>query len=158
MKTKNKIISIVTFAIGCCAVSIALYYVLRPSISMSSFSREEFTLGEMNTLLEDGRQCGYINMQNFVKLASKHKSVFNEKNNVKIVKDSVIISSLDPRMFFGINNGEWWRNKYVDLPISFPGNNSFKAALHKEKGVTYIYIPYQILSCLVEYHENENKK
>lgn len=149
----KKIVGLIVLILCFCLAGVSLYYVFRPKLTASPYTAAVFDLGESKALLEDGRQCGYVNLDNFIRLASSKDKVFNKNTDVKRERDSVIISTKDPSMFFGIDNGVWWRNKYENLPVSFPDNYSFKAALSEQNHVEYIYIPYQILSCLVAYCE-----
>lgn len=150
----NKVLTILLYSVLFCIAGIALFYVLRPRLVLTDNSADVYDLKDMKSLLDDGRQCGYVNLENFIKLCSENSSmVFNAKSDVKIMKDSIVFSSKDPNMFFGIDNGNWWKNKYENMPVSFPDANSFKAALLDQKGIKYIYIPYQILLCVVAYNE-----
>ena len=124
----------------------------RISRNVNVYKTVEHVLQKDSTLLENGRHYGNVNLEMFLELASKKPhTIFEPSRDVRRDGDSITISTKTPSMFFGRNDGVQWRKKYGDnLPISFPDEYSFRAALRTIDGVEYICIPYHILYSLAE--------
>ncbi len=149
----KKFINLLIYGAVFIALCFAIYRMSCPQMLEKSYSSITYDLASMKTLLEKeegGRQCGYVNYHKLIELASK-SFVFDSTSNVKISGDSVTVSCRSPYLFFGVDGGKGWKERYSDLPISFPSNSSFKAELKEIDGQEYIYIPYQILACLANY-------
>lgn len=148
---KKWIVSITVFTVCFALAAWGLYMLLKPSISLREYGRPVYELGSaVDTLMLADRQCGYVNLDKFMALARKSDP------NVSIQtakRDSVTISTQVPSQFFRIDGDRWWKEKYKNVPVSFPDNKSFRAKVEKWDGVEYIYIPYQILTNLAAYNE-----
>ena len=155
MKT-NKHIGFLLFLICAALIAFLVFNYSKPKLSETPFKESIHLLQKDSTLMEDGRQYGDINLDKFIELASrKPRSVFNPATDVVRSGDSVTFSSNSPAIFFGVDNGAWWKKKYKELPISFPDERSFRAVVHTKDSVEYILIPYEILSCLAgSFNEN----
>lgn len=143
---------IIVSAIIFIVISVRFYRCSRPKLTLKSNEIKTYIFSnDTDTLLPD-RHCGWINLDKFIELA-KEKS-----NTVKTTysQDSITIS-IDIDNLFGLDNGNW-RNKYKNLPVRFPDDNSFTAKIKGENDTAYIYIPYQILSKLAAVDEKQVNK
>lgn len=144
------------------AVTIATFYQFtNPRLKQSVFEPNEYLLSDTLLVHDDYRQCGTINLNKFIKLASERGTSQFDQRTIKRFSsrghDSITFVSSDPAMFFGTDGGRWWREEkaYSNLPISFPDGvrgGAFTAAVEKINGTEYIYIPYQILLCVSQYN------
>lgn len=147
-KTITNLIKFLIYA-GCVGVlGLVMLKRAKPQLRENPIQMTVHSLQKDSTLLD--RHYGDVNLAKFIELASrKPRSVFDPANNMVRTGDSITFSTSTPAIFFGSDdNGEWWRNKYKDLPISFPDEHSFRAAVHMIDSVEYIVIPYQILFSL----------
>lgn len=127
----------------------------QPKMHKKTYSSSVFSF-QTDSLLLDERHCGDINLQKFIELASqKDVSIFNVSRDVVRTNDSITFSTSLRSIFFGQEGGAKWKNKYKNLPVSFPDDHSFRAVVHTIDGVEYIYIPFQILSCLASSFNEE---
>ena len=111
-----------------------------------------------STMIES-RQIGNISLDKFITLALQADKFDFDTTCVKRVGDSILFVVKQPKMFYGADAGEWWTKKYKNSPIQILENNSFKARINKIDGKEYLYIPYHILSCLVDFiGENNSTK
>lgn len=159
----KQIIRIVIFIALFAVASLMLYRIVKPNIQLVSYTTAVYELDTMSVLLDDDRHCGYINLNKFIQLASKHeKSVFDSTAGVVKERDSITFSTSTPKIFFGVDGGSWWKKKYKQLPISFHDAYSFTAKVEKINHQDYIYIPYEILSCLASsfnvYQQNSSSQ
>lgn len=146
---KKKITKLVAFIICFSLASVVLIWLSEPKLQTRAYTTRVYSLQSDTTLLDDGRQYGDINLQKFIELASKKPaSVFNPSTDVIRTRDSITFKTTVPSIFFGIDGGSWWKTKYKILPISFPDDFSFRAAIHTKDSTEFIFIPYHILSCL----------
>jgi hypothetical protein len=99
----------------------------------------------------ESRQIGNISLNKFITLALQASKSDFDTTCVKRDGDSILFVVKQPKMFYGGDAGEWWTNKYKNLPIKIFDNYSFKAKINEINGKEYIYIPYHILSCLVDF-------
>ena len=119
---------------------------------LSNKLRDKFKNQNPNdsTMIES-RQIGNISLDKFIALALRaHKSDF-DTTCVKRDGDSILFVVKQPKMFYGADAGKWWTKKYTNSPIRILDNNSFKAKINEINGKEYLYIPYHILSCLVDF-------
>ena len=129
------------------AIVIALW--ATPSLNDNKVFEKSASIKQDSTILHNDRQCGNVNLNKFIALASgKPRNVFDPSHHIRRTEDSITFSTSLPSIFFGQDNGKWWKSRYKNLPISFPDNNSFTAAVCKKDSIEYIYIPYEILMCL----------
>ncbi len=100
-----------------------------------------------DSIMIDGRHMGYVNVKKFIALAlnlpEKGKTFTNK--DYTIIDDSIWITVRNKRLFYGIDDGEYWINAYKNIPIRI-ANDGFMAPIAEIDSVTYMYIPYQILS------------
>lgn len=146
---KKKLIRLLLYILCTGVFAFILHFISKPELGEKKYETKVHYLQKDSTLLDGGRQCGDVNLHKFIELAAKKgTNVFDSTKNVTRRRDSITFSTSVPSMFFGIDGGQWWKEKYKILPISFPDDHSFRAVIHKKDGVEYIYIPYHILSCL----------
>lgn len=145
MNTKNvKIILSIVFA-GLFLLGILI---------ICSIGRVRVRPGENNVMytLEDSimleqRHMGYITLSKFVKLAQKLPKGCFTASDYSIEKDSVRFIIRDAYQFYGTDEGKAWIGAYKNLPIHID-EEGFTAKLETIDSVEYIYLPYQILSCV----------
>lgn len=146
-------ISIYTVVVIC--IGILLHKSCKPKISGELRAKFE-NQNPSDSVMIESRQIGNISLDKFIDLALQaHKSDF-DTTCVKLDGDSILFVVKQPKMFFGADAGEWWTNKYKNSPIKIFDNNSFKAKINEINGKKYIYIPYHILSCLVDFIGENN--
>ncbi len=109
-----------------------------------------------DTLINDSRHVGFVNLDKFLKLALKNRIMF-DSSCFDIRGDSIKIIVRSPNMFYGNNNGDWWLNKFKDLPVNIYPDFSFSAKVMEIKNERYLYIPYQMLFCLIECTGDNNQ-
>lgn len=150
MKQSTKRFRSIFYYIICLVlVGVCLFWMSRPALENKAYSTRVFSTQADPVLLDDGRQYGDVNLLKFIELASKKPStVFNPATDMVRTRDSITFTTSAPSIFFGVDGGAWWKKKYKNLPISFPDDHSFQAAIHVKDSTEYIFIPYQILSCL----------
>ena len=154
-KAVKKILSLLAYVGFIGLLGLVTVKLTRPKLGSNPIRTTVHSLKD-STLLGDGRQYGDVNLDMFIELVSrKPVSVFDPDRDTVRTGDSITFSTRTPFIFFGIDDGEWWKTKYKDLPVSFPDDHSFRAAVHTKDGVEYMLIPYQILSCLVNSFDDQ---
>lgn len=146
-------ISIFTVVVIC--IGILLHNSCKPKISGELRAKFE-NQNPSDSIMIESRQIGNISLDKFIALALQALKSDFDTSCVKRDGDSILFVIKQPKMFYGADEGEWWTNKYKNSPIKIFDNNSFKAKINEINGKEYIYIPYHILSCLVDFI-GENK-
>ncbi|GHT47435.1 hypothetical protein AGMMS49965_25490 [Bacteroidia bacterium] len=143
----KNIIKIGGFVVAVILLGFLLHKGCKPKLSGELREKFENQNPSDSTMIES-RQIGNISLDKFITLALQAKFDF-DTTCVKRDGDSILIIVKRPKMFYGKDEGEWWRERYKKLPIRILNDNSFKARINVINDKEYIYIPYHILSCLV---------
>jgi len=151
----KKNIKIGVFAVAVIVIGIMLNKSCKPRLSGELRGKFENQNPNDSTMIES-RQIGNISLDKFIGLALQASKSDFDTTCVKRNSDSILIIVKQPKMFFGADAGKWWTKKYSNSPIRILDNNSFKAKVNKINTKEYIYIPYQILSCLVDFIGESN--
>lgn len=130
-------------AAGTFLILLALLCYRKPSVDEVAYESLLWDLSKTDSLLVDGkwddRQVGYVNLEQFKKLAEDTQ--YFDHIDDKVKGDSIKFIAKDIKVFFGTDNV---LSKCKNLKISID-TNSFTAEVKKIEGVKYIYIPYHIL-------------
>ena len=155
MKTVIKIIMFVVIGI---LVGFILNKSCKPTLS-NEFENKLKNQNMNDSIMYDYRHIGDISLDKFIAFALKAHSSDFDTTCIKRDKDSILFIVKQTQMFYGEDEGEWWREKYKNLPIRIFDDNSFKAKIIVINDKEYIHIPYHILSCLVDFvHKKDNSQ
>ncbi len=108
-----------------------------------------------DSLMIDERHAGYINLEKFVNTALLDRDgCFNSSCiSYSSKRDSVTFKMVQvgkDKIFYGADHGKWWRHKYKNIPVNTQ-DTFFTASVSVYDSIEYIYIPYQILACLLDH-------
>lgn len=146
----KNIIKIVVFIAAAIIIGFLATKACKPNLS--SELRAKFENQNPNdSVMIESRQIGNISLDKFIALALKANTFDFDTTCVKRDGDSILFVVKQPKMFFGADAGKWWTKKYPNSPIKILNDNSFKAKVNKINDKEYIYIPYQVLSSLVDF-------
>ena len=151
----KKIIKIGIFVLAVIFIGILLRKNCKPRLSSELREKFEIQNPSDSTMIES-RQIGNISLDKFISLALQANKSDFDTTCVKRDGDTILFIIKQPKMFFGADAGKWWIKKYKNSPIQILENNSFKAKINEINGKEYIYIPYHILSCLVNFIGEKN--
>lgn len=146
----KKIIKITVFIVTVIVVGFLFSKGCKPKLSGELRNKFENQNPNDSTMIES-RQIGNISLDKFIALALQAPKSDFDTTCIKRDGDSILFVVKQPKMFYGADAGEWWTKKYTNSPIRILDNNSFKAKINGINGKEYLYIPYHILSCLVDF-------
>ena len=154
----KKTIKIVTFIIAVFFIGILLCKNCKPKLSGEL--REKFEIQNPNdSTMINSRQIGNISLDKFIALALQADRYDFDTTCIKRDGDSIWFTAKQPKMFLGADAGNWWTKKYKNSPINILKDNSFTAKINVINEKEYIYIPYHMLTCLVDFiGENNSAK
>lgn len=151
-----KKISIVIRVFVALSVMAFLYAACEPKLSNES--RKKFApKKESDSLLSPERHFGNVSLLKLKQLLSVSGMV-DTATQVVQENDSIHFIIANPkqsRMYLGAGDGQYegekWTEKYKNLPISIVPHSHISAKLVHKNGKDYVYIPYEMLSCVVAY-------
>lgn len=154
MKTLANQILIIIPAIGI----LLSFFLAGCEPQVSDRLKEKFVYTEgSDSLLQENRAFGNITLHKFNELLSR-SGIYDTTSLIQRSGDSILFSIANNQqmnMFLGYgdgsNEGEIWTRKYKNLPISIHADNTIAAKVNHANGKEYIYIPYEMLFCVVDY-------
>ena len=140
-------------AAGVVFILLALFCYRKPTVNEVAYESLLWDLSKTDSLLVGGnwddRQVGYVNLEQFIRLAQA-TPYFDRVENAK--GDSLRFVARDVGVFFGSDRV---LAQHKNLQVSVD-ENSFTADVKKINGVKYVYIPYHILVSLAGWSSSGN--
>lgn len=133
---------------------------------LSNEARKKFAEPfKTDSLLSPERNFGNVNLLKFKALLAS-SGVVDTAADVVRKNDSIyfsIATAKQSRMYFGFGDGsdegEKWTEKFRNLPIGIVAHKHISAKVVQKEGKEYVYIPYEMLSCVVAFvGERPNSK
>ena len=110
-----------------------------------------------DSILQEKRAFGNITLQKFTGLLAR-SGIYDTTTHIARNGDSILFTIANVQqmnMFLGYgdgsNEGEKWTKKYKNLPINIHADNTIAAKVNQVNGKEYVYIPYEMLFCVVDY-------
>ena len=125
---------------------------------VSSQLKEKFDSNtDSDSVLQEKRAFGNITLQKFTDLLAR-SGIYDTAAHIARNGDSILFTIANAQqmnMFLGYgdgsNEGEKWTKKYKNLPISIHSDNAIAAKVNHVNDKEYVYIPYEMLFCVVDY-------